>query len=215
MNLLIFTSKKKLTMTRVRPSFYKHSLFSFLVKYPLKIKDEYYKIIERIKCRRGSDEMSDACHNHCIQVQTLSSFPAIYYQYTSEIQNFLKNFIKQPPEPMREDGLRRTFRRQNIIERLSCIAPRVKSNETSCIMCPSESTWLLEDGFVSITFLGMELDLLLHDVLTYNLADFVFGNTPSSILLTYFMHLLRCNVRDHYGKTNMSQKANLSHKFLM
>jgi meckelin len=128
-----------------------------------------------------------------------------------ELTFFLQNFIERQPPPSR-DGLRYVVRESWLAERLLGITPndfRTKS-EPTCIMHPDNY------GFLSSTFLGIgvEIDLLIHDILTYNVASMTFNNVGISLMLTYSVHLARKFLRSWFGQKNLSEKALVDERFL-
>jgi hypothetical protein len=68
---------------------------------------------------------------------------------------------------------------------------------------------------LSTTFLGLELDLLLHDILTFHVSDMIFKNTVSSVLCVYLMHILRTVVRSQMGKYNVAKKTQVNQRFMV
>ena len=87
--------------------------------------------------------------------------------------------------------------------------------EPKCIMHPDNSPG--GGSFLSTTFLGLgvEIDLLIHDILTYTVACLSFGNNVGvSIFLTYLVHLVRQFLRSWFGKKNLSEKALIDGRFL-
>lgn len=130
----------------------------------------------------------------------------------SELVYFIQNFFDQPPTPS-NDGLRCEFREHSIIEKIIGFTIGVQK-ESKCILYPCEMNWSRDHGFISTTFLGMELDLLLHDILTFNCLDVMFENTAISALFTYLMHLSRTIIRDTWGKANVSKKTFVDRRFL-
>ncbi len=128
-----------------------------------------------------------------------------------ELTFFLQNFIDRRPPPSR-DGLRYVVRESWLAERLLGITPtdfRTKS-EPTCIMHPDNH------GFLSSTFLGIgvEIDLLIHDILTYNVASMTFNNVGTSLMFTYSVHLTRKFIRSWFGHKNLSEKALIDERFL-
>ena len=160
-------------------------------------------------------------HNHNHSYSTSSHDTSCrnnnhHYNNTNEINTFLQSFLDQSPPPLL-DGLQCVFRKHSILERILGMTPGIlQKEESKCILCPKEPTFMLlyDYGFVSTVFLGMELDLLLHDVLCFHVVDLWFdNNTAISVLFTYLMHLLRVLVRDRWGRSNVSHKTGLDHRF--
>ncbi|KAL7535263.1 hypothetical protein ACHAXR_010500 [Thalassiosira sp. AJA248-18] len=130
----------------------------------------------------------------------------------AELTLFLQSFIDKQPIPSR-DGLRYIVREPWLAERLLSVTPaEFRGNADSC----SLSTFLqsTQEGFLTATLLGIEVDLFLHDVLTYNAANLAFGHAGISIFCTYIMHQCRTFLRSWYGKKNLSSKSLIDAKFL-
>lgn len=130
----------------------------------------------------------------------------------SELVYFIQNFFDQSPPPSHE-GLRRQFRKYSTVEEIVGTAIGVKK-ESKCILYPSGVKWSCDHGFVFTTFLGMEFDLLIHDILAFNYFDLLFDNTAVSALCTYLIHLFRSSVRTRWGKYNISRNTSIDHRFL-
>ncbi|KAL9181414.1 hypothetical protein ACHAXT_010219 [Thalassiosira profunda] len=126
-----------------------------------------------------------------------------------EMTQFLQGFVDQQPTLASTDGLSYIVREPLASERLLGVTPAEFRNAApNCILLPDR------DGFLGATFLGIELDLLLHDVLTYNCAQMAFGNAGISIFLCYAMHLLRTSLRAWWGSRNLAAKSFIDSKFL-
>ena len=128
-----------------------------------------------------------------------------------ELTHFLQSFIDRRPTPSR-DGLRYIIRDSWIAERLLGITPtdfRTKA-EPTCIMHPDNY------GFLSSTFLGIgvEIDLLIHDILTYNAVSMTFNNVGTSLIATYAVHVARTFLRAYFGQKYLSDKALIDDRFL-
>lgn len=127
----------------------------------------------------------------------------------AEMTQFLQGFVDQQPSLVSTDGLSYIVREPLATERLLSVTPAEFRNAApNCILLPDN------DGFLGATFLGIELDLLLHDILTYNSAQMAFGNAGISIFLCYAMHLLRTSLRSWWGSRNLAAKSFIDSKFL-
>ena len=119
----------------------------------------------------------------------------------AEATVFLQSFINR----QLGDGLSYVVRERLFAERLVSVTPaEFRTNtEPKCIMYPDDH------GFLSATFLGVgiEVNLVIHDILTYNAASMAFNNVGISVFLTYLMHLLRTHLRSWLGKRNLSDKS--------
>lgn len=127
----------------------------------------------------------------------------------AEMSLFLKSFIDQQPTPTR-DGLRYIVRNTWLAEKILNVTPaEFRANEEpKCILHPDN------DGFLSSTFLGIELDLFLHDILCYTVAHLTFSNVAISLFCTWAMHLLRTSLRSWFGKANLGTKSLIDKRFL-
>lgn len=96
-------------------------------------------------------------------------------------------------------------------------------NERSFGLTPAEfrtpgadtKSILLQDehGWTKATLIGLEMDLLIHDVLTYNVANLAFDNAGISIFITYIMHLIRRHVRLFLGTRNLAKTSFIHSRF--
>ena len=91
----------------------------------------------------------------------------------------------------------------------------IQARELKCVMYPDQlTTWLYDYSFLNTTFLGIENELLLHDILTYNMVDLIFDSPSLSIFITYLVHLLRTFVRHHFGLQNIADKTFMDKRFI-
>jgi len=126
----------------------------------------------------------------------------------------LISFIEQSPPPDR-NGLKWVVRKPVQIERIFGIGPgEMRIPETKCILYPDERTAIKDYAFLETTFLGIEMTLLMHDILTYSFVDLVFGNPVISALITYITHLVRTFLRTYFGKHNLTKKAMINECFV-
>mmetsp|Transcript_7954 Transcript_7954/g.11709 ORF Transcript_7954/g.11709 Transcript_7954/m.11709 type:complete len:150 (-) Transcript_7954:149-598(-) len=142
-----------------------------------------------------------------------------HYQYAQrqedELQSFLASFIEQTTPPQLE-GLKRTVRQSGITEKLLGLVPvEVRgSSDSACLFSPDEANWARDYVFLQVTFLGIEPDLLLHDILTYSSADIIFQRPYASAICTYAMHVFRMTLKRYFGLANLSKKSSLDSHFL-
>ena len=139
-----------------------------------------------------------------------------------EVSHFLQCFIDQSPTPI-NNGLRYVIRQPTFLERFLQIAPfdvRVKNHK--CIFYPDQKSssrnnsirsTITDHDFLNVLFLGIEFDLLLHDILMYNICDLIFQDVAISALLTYGMCLLRNFIRKWLGCRNIANKACIDQRF--
>lgn len=132
----------------------------------------------------------------------------------AELHSFLISFIEQSPPPQQE-GLKYIVREPMTTDKILRLAPDNRSKDSPCILYPDQVTWAHDYSFLSTTFLGIEFQLLLHDILIYNMVDlFLSGSPYLSVSITYFVHLVRLSVRRHFGSKNLSQKTFLDERFI-
>lgn len=131
----------------------------------------------------------------------------------AEVQSFLISFIEQSPPPQQEE-LKRVIREPILTDRLLGITPENRSKDTACILYPDQVTWAQDYEFLNITFLGIESQLLLHDIMVYNIVDLFFSKSPIfSMVFTYIVHLVRLSIRRYFGSKNLFRKALLDERF--
>lgn len=163
-------------------------------------------------------------------------FPDSRDKSLTEIHMFLQNFVDQSPPP-EHDGFRWMVQTPPFIERLlygvhlpsqswqqqqwqqqqhNPLQQQTNpSNHRKCVLVPDTTTWLHDYSFLSTTFLGMELDLILHDLLTFQVADIVFKNTAVSAFCTYLVHAVRKSARARIGRANIAAKTQVDDRFLL
>lgn len=129
----------------------------------------------------------------------------------AELTRFLQSFVDRQPHPSKLDGLRFLIHEPFLAERLLSTTPaEFRSTTEQCILVPDD-----KNGYLQATFLGIEYDLLIHDILTYMCVSMAFGhNAALSLFLTYTMHLLRSFVRSWWGEKNLCNKSMISPRFL-
>lgn len=135
-----------------------------------------------------------------------------------QLNKFLQSFVEQTPQPHRE-GLRYVVRQKSTPEHLLGIISSGSSGdqagESPCILCPDKQAWLQDYSFLATTFLGIEYDLLLHDMLTFNFSDLLFSNPAISILLTYLVHVGRIHIRKRFGQAHLCRRSLIDKRFLI
>ncbi len=138
------------------------------------------------------------------------------------MNSFLISFIEQNPSPEKE-GLKRIVRSSRLAEKILGMVPadiRILDNgsDSSCVFSPDEATWAKDFQFLQVTFHGIELDLIILDILTFSVVSLIFdrsnGNPYVSALVTYGMHLIRTFLRRLYGTRNLAKKSFIDQRFL-
>lgn len=141
--------------------------------------------------------------------------PERVVQALRELNNFLQSFVEQNPPPQKEE-LKRIVREPPFFDQIFGNPPAdIRANNARCIFYPDKKTWLKDNSFLKVTFMGVELDLWLHNVLTFNIFDMAFNDTATSILLTYLVHLLLVSLRASFGQGNLATKTLVDDRFLI
>ena len=133
-----------------------------------------------------------------------------------EIQSFLMSFIKQSPSPQ-QHGLKLIIREQMASDRFLGITPTDNGSYSSeCVLQPNTTTWSQDYSFLDTTFLGVEYQLFLHDVLIFNTVDLFMSNSSFfSLMITYLVHGLRTWIRHYFGSKNLSRKSMIDKRFIL
>eukprot|EP00804_Cyclotella_cryptica_P009607 CCRYP_006304-RC/>CCRYP_006304-RC protein AED:0.04 eAED:0.04 QI:1898/0.4/0.66/1/0.6/0.66/6/31/1047 len=133
----------------------------------------------------------------------------------AELSTFLKGFIYQQPPPVQE-GLKYVVRDAILTETVLGLTPAdFRMDDPKCLLEPDCTKWNRDYTFLSATFLGIEMDLLVHDILTYNVVDLMFDNPATSIFATYLMHIARTWLAAHFAKNNLSHTSFIDKRFLL
>jgi Meckelin (Transmembrane protein 67) len=99
-------------------------------------------------------------------------------------------------------GLRRIIREATYVERFLRIPPEMGMGEQPCVFLPDRHF-----DYTRVLFYGRELDLLLMNILAYSLFDVWFGNTATSVLLTFLLDFMFCVLRRRLGLANIANKT--------
>jgi meckelin len=134
----------------------------------------------------------------------------------AELSTFLRGFIDQQPPPA-IDGLKYMVKQPLISETLLGVTPAdFRQSDPKCIMQTDCTTnWSRDYHFLSQTFIGIETDLLLHDILTFNVADLLFSNTALSAFIAYSMHLARTHLALYFARKNLASTSQIDERFLL
>eukprot|EP00814_Leptocylindrus_danicus_P000666 CAMPEP_0116009804 /NCGR_PEP_ID=MMETSP0321-20121206/3640_1 /TAXON_ID=163516 /ORGANISM="Leptocylindrus danicus var. danicus, Strain B650" /LENGTH=938 /DNA_ID=CAMNT_0003478815 /DNA_START=538 /DNA_END=3354 /DNA_ORIENTATION=- len=136
----------------------------------------------------------------------------------AQLNNFLQSFVEQTPKPHRE-GLRFLIRQKSTIEYIfggiSSGASNNQTGDSPCVLRPDKQAYLKDYGFLSSTLMGIEYDLLIHDVLIFNFSDLLFGNPAINILLTYLVHVGRIQLRKRFGQAHLCRRSLIDNRFLI
>ena len=154
---------------------------------------------------------------------TLSTKKDLLYA-KSELQQFLMSFIDQSPTPdhegfkyiIRDLSSMSTYDKifTSIGQHASISSQENDSKSSKCVMVQDEQSYYQDFSFFSVSFLGIELDLLIHDILCFLTIDVMFERSAISILFTYLIHCLRTFARTHFGTRNVAKKSLLDERLL-
>jgi meckelin len=136
---------------------------------------------------------------------------------TEQVGAFLRTFLGH--------GYAETFdldwdlRIPSIWERLVFHPPplneRTQGTKGKVIFQPDKPWFGGDDGWTCVTFLGHDYELLMHEILTFAVADIWFRNTWLSILCTFLMHHLVRIIREILGESNLSERTLVDQRFLI
>jgi meckelin len=132
-----------------------------------------------------------------------------------ELNLFLQAFVEQSPPPAREE-LKRIVREPPFFDQIIGNPPAdIRAQNAKCVFYPDTKTWLHDNAFLTVTFMGIETDLLVHNILAFNVFDMTFGNSAISIMLTYLTHIFFVWLRGSFGQGNLANKTLVDDKFLI
>jgi len=132
-----------------------------------------------------------------------------------ELNLFLQSFVEQSPPPQKEE-LKRIVREQPFLDQIVGTPPAdIRSQNAKCVFYPDQKSWMFDHNFLYVTFMGIETDLVIHNILTFNIFDMAFSNVSISILGTYIMHLFFVWLRGSFGQGNLANKTLVDDKFLI
>lgn len=133
----------------------------------------------------------------------------------AELSSFLRGFIDQQPQPT-QDSLKYVVREPLATEAMFGLTPAdFRQSDPKCILQPDHAKWHCDFSFLSSGFHGIEMDLLLHDILTYNAVDLLFNSSAVSTCVTYIIHLARTLLATHFMKKNLSGTSLVDERFLL
>mmetsp|Transcript_9609 Transcript_9609/g.14740 ORF Transcript_9609/g.14740 Transcript_9609/m.14740 type:complete len:134 (+) Transcript_9609:1814-2215(+) len=108
------------------------------------------------------------------------------------------------------------IRLPSVMEKLTeQIPPLGELRSGPVLFQPDECRFGGDNGWTSVIFLGNDWELLLHEILTYAVADIWFKSTFLSILLTYLLHHAIRIVRLLCGEQNISDRTLVDKRFLI
>ncbi len=132
-----------------------------------------------------------------------------------ELNSFLQSFVEQSPPPQSEE-LKRIVREPTLCDRFLRIPPSdVQQSNGKCVFYPDQKSWLKDNNFLAVTFLGIEADLWVNNVLCFNMFDMGFDNPAISIVGTYLLHLFYVWLRGSFGQGNLASKTLVDDRFLL
>lgn len=116
-------------------------------------------------------------------------------------------------------GLDWDLRFPTIFERLILAPPpyalRTQGAKGKVIFQPDKPWFGGDDGWTAVTFLGHDYELLVHEILTFAVADIWFRNLWLSILLTFLSHHGIRLARALGGESNLSDRTLVDARFLI
>eukprot|EP00736_Rhodelphis_marinus_P002010 Rmarinus@m.25033 len=121
-----------------------------------------------------------------------------------KLTKFLATFIEQAQTNQRKNILDRTFLQQI----LSLPPDTTEFSETLFYNDPQYS-------FTRLLYLGVEMDILMFDMLLYALVDYGTANTFVAIVVTYIGDRILSFIREYFGEENLSRKTLVSDQFLL
>mmetsp|Transcript_23061 Transcript_23061/g.30118 ORF Transcript_23061/g.30118 Transcript_23061/m.30118 type:complete len:278 (+) Transcript_23061:257-1090(+) len=95
-------------------------------------------------------------------------------------------------------------------QKLLQLPPDMRAGNTPCIFLEDKNL-----SFTSVMLMGIEMDLLLFNILTFCMSDIWFGNTMTSVLLTYLLDKLFMCIRVLWGRKNLVGKTLVDERFLV
>lgn len=107
-------------------------------------------------------------------------------------------------------GLRRRIAEPSFFDKLVRSPPSMGLGEQANVLVAD-----YKNEFTSATFLGIEGDLLVCNILLYSLFDLWFESTAVSILLTYLVESAFCIMRSSLGEKALAGKTLIDQRFLI
>lgn len=124
-----------------------------------------------------------------------------------ELTNFMQQFIDNV---FTRVGLRRRIAEPSFFDKLTRSPPAMGLGEQANVLVADYN-----NEFTSATFLGIEWDLLVCNILLYSLFDVWFDSTSVSILLTYLVESGFCILRNNLGEKALAGKTLIDERFLI
>lgn len=140
-------------------------------------------------------------------------YPALVASRSEDMTLFLMSFIEQTPSSWQ--SLNFIVRASGIVEKVLSLVPvEARGSNEINIFSPDESSWAKDYLFLDVTFLGIELDLSIHDFLTFVATQMFSQNVYITSIVVYTMHLLRKSLRRFFGSRTLARKSLLDPRFL-
>lgn len=124
-----------------------------------------------------------------------------------ELTNFMQQFVDNVFSRV---GLRRRIAEPSFFDKLVRSPPSMGLGEQANVLVAD-----YKNEFTSATFLGIEGDLLVCNILLYSLFDLWFESTAVSILLTYLVESAFCIMRSSLGEKALAGKTLIDQRFLI
>lgn len=131
--------------------------------------------------------------------------PSKLVKASRKLNLFLKDFV----ENHQEDYRWKIQEEQGILSQWLQIPPEMGSKRVS-IFLPDHKFL-----FSKVLLLGIEMDLMIFNILTLSVFDLWLDNTSIAILLTYAVEQLMLSIRNHWGNQNVAEKTLVDDRFLI
>jgi len=180
-----------------------HEQQEFIITLSLEEFEGWHSFAETV--REEKERSDDASSSHCYdQVGPRTIIPSSeqLIEMEAEVSENLRQFIRKMQTDNRDSVKEITFK-----ERFLNIPPE---NVDGAEFNPdSHQTWL------TMTYQGIEFDLLLFDIYIFTLADIIIGNPIAAMLLTFMCQKGLDYLRYHIGVKNIGYKTLIGQKWFV
>lgn len=118
-------------------------------------------------------------------------------------------------EPTMMDKLLQTPPLINTESNSNVFYPDRRDYFTSMLFLGTYDSLIVMFLILHVYFIGVELDLLLLNILTMAVVDLLFNNVGLSLLLTLFLQMFLNYVRSAMGESNIARKTLVDDRFLI
>lgn len=135
-----------------------------------------------------------------------------------EISGFLKAFVSET-----DPDFGRVWRSKTYIQRFLSVPPdmgleqAMLTSATGAAANSSGNVVMYPDvhrAVEELVFRGVEVDIIVFEMLTWAVFDIFIGKPLVSALITYLLWRLLVVVREHFGQKNTAKKTLIDDKFL-